>query len=106
MSVQVLRTPTGITLEQLYLLTETVNLILRGRANNTGTFTLDAGTGSTTVVDPAFESSMVPLLIPTTANAAGALSGLYVSARDKGSFTLTHANTGTTDRTFLYARWG
>lgn len=106
MSVQVLRTPTQITLEQLLLLTDTLNLVLRGRANNTGTFTLDAGSTSTTVVDPAFESSMVPLLIPTTAHAAAALSGLYVSSRDKGSFTLTHANTADVDKSFLYARWG
>jgi len=38
--------------------------------------------------------------MPTTANAAGALSNLHVSARAQGSATLTHTNTSTTDRTF------
>lgn len=94
------------TQRHLYLLAETSNLLLRGRANNTGTFTLTAGATSTVVTDPAFESSMVPLFTPTTANAAGALATTYVSARDKGQFTITHANAGSTDRTFLYVRWG
>lgn len=88
------------------VIAETVNRMMTGRANNTGTVTLTAGATSTAVIDPAFESSMVPVLIPTTANAAAALANVYLSARDNGTFTLTHANTGTTDRTFAYLRWG
>lgn len=88
------------------LLAETLNKVIGGRSNNVGTLTLTANTTTTTVTDNQFESSMVPVLIATTANAAGAVGGLYVSARAKGSFTLTHANTATTDRTFLYVRWG
>lgn len=91
---------------QNYLLAETINNILKGRANNSGTFTLTAGATTTVVTDTAFESSMVVTWMPTTVNAAGAMTNLYVSARDKGTFTLTHANTATTDRAFAYSRWG
>lgn len=88
------------------LIAETINKMLSGRANNAGTLTLTAGATTTAVIDPAFESSMVPILIPTTANAAAAVTNVYLSTRVNGSFTLTHANTATTDRTFLYVRWG
>lgn len=89
-----------------YLIAETVNKILSGRANNVGSLTLTANTTTTTVSDNQFESGMVPLLIPTSANAATATANVYVSARANGSFTLTHANNAQTDRTFLYVRWG
>lgn len=88
------------------LLAQTLNEVIKGRANNVGTLTLTAGATTTTVLDNLFESAMVPVLIATTANAAAATANVYVSARANGSFTLTHANTGTTDRTFLYIRWG
>lgn len=91
---------------QQQLMADTINKMMTGRANNTGSFTLEAGVTTTVVSDPAFESSMVPLFTATTANAAGALATMYVSDRSKGSFTITHANTGTTDRTFIYSRWG
>lgn len=85
---------------------EAINALIGGRLDALGTLTLAAGVTSTVVNDPAFISSQVPLLVPTTANAAAALSGLYVSARAPGSFTLTHASAGTTDRTYLYVRLG
>lgn len=84
--------------------------IMQGKTNNTDTFTLSAGT-TTTTVNIAYGrigASTVILWQPTTSNAAGALSTLYVSSRnvDNNTFTLTHANTGTTDRIFLYALIG
>lgn len=88
------------------LLAQTLNKVLGGRANNVGTLTLTANVASTTVLDNQFESSMVPVLIATTANAATATANVYVSARANGSFTLTHANNAQVDRTFLYIRWG
>ena len=103
MSIQLLPTRAD---DLPYLLAETVNNILKGRSNNAGTFTLTANVTTTVVEDNSFESSMVPLWSPTTANAAAAVTNVYVSARDKGSFTLTHANTATTDRTFIYTRQG
>lgn len=92
--------------QQVLLISTTLNEVLKGRANNTGTLTLEDGVTTTVVEDNLFQSDMVPLLMPTTANAAGALATTYVSARANGSFTLTHANAASTDRTFLYARWG
>lgn len=88
------------------VIAESVNGLIDGKSDNAGTFTLTANATTTTVTDNKFESQMVPLWSPTTANAAGAMTNLYVSARAKGSFTLTHSNTATTDRTFLYVRVG
>jgi hypothetical protein len=92
--------------QQLQLIADTINKIMTGRANNASSFTLTANAATTTVTDPAFESSMVPVWAPTTANAATATANVYVSTRSKGSFVLTHANNAQTDRTFLYTRWG
>lgn len=88
------------------LVSQTLNSVVNGRANVTGTVTLTAGTVTTSVSDNLFGSSYVPVLVPTTANAAAALGTTYVSTRVNGSFTLTHANNAQTDRTFLYVRWG
>lgn len=90
------------------IVAETVNRILQGRANNVGTVTLTDNAASTTVSDNKFESGMVPVLVPTTANASAEIGAgtIYVSARAQGSFTLTHANNAQTDRTFLYLYWG
>lgn len=96
----------GANEQHRYVLAVAINELLKGRANNTGAVTLTPSVTTTTVEDNLFNSDMVPLLIPTTANAAAALANVYVSARANGSFTLTHANTGTTDRAFLYVRWG
>jgi hypothetical protein len=46
------------------------------------------------------------LLMPKTANAAAALASTYVTATAPGTFTLTHANTASTDRTFGYVNVG
>jgi hypothetical protein len=76
--------------------------VLNGQTRNRGTVTLTAGTTSTAVNDPRFQSAQTVVLMPTTANAAGALATTYISARTAKQFTLTHANVGTTDRTFEY----
>lgn len=92
----------------LWNLTDAINSLIDGRSNATGTLTLAAGTTTTVVTDNKFESSMVVLLQPTTANAAGALSTTYITDanKGKGTFTVTHANAATTDRTFRYVRIG
>lgn len=87
-------------------LASAVNALIAGKLDVVGSFTLAANVTSTTVSDNKFESNMAVVWVPTTANAAGAVGGLYLSGRSQGSFTLTHANTATTDRTFLYARLG
>lgn len=83
-----------------------VNAMLDGRSNAGGSFTLAANTTTTTVTDPKFGPDTRLAWAPTTSNAASALSGLYVSAKAAGSFTLTHANNAQTDRTFDYVIQG
>jgi len=90
----------------LWNLTDAINLLQDGRSNAVGTVTLTANTTTTVVTDNKFESSMVVLLSPLTANAAAAIATTYVSARTKGSFTLTHANNAQVDRSFAYVRLG
>lgn len=85
---------------------ETINGLRDGKLDAVGTFTLTPSSTTTVVADNKFDANMVPLLVPLSANAAGALSGLYVSSRGKGTFTLTHASTAAVDKTFAYARLG
>lgn len=94
------------TAEHYKSLAQAVNALINGRSANIGTFTLAANDTTTTVTDNLFESNQVPVWAPTTANAAAAMTNVYVSARSRGSFVLTHSNTATTDRTFLYIRVG
>lgn len=79
-----------------------------GRSNATGTVTLVTGAATTVVSDPNCAAGSVPLLTPTTASAATEVGNgtLYISAVANGSFTITHANSATTGRTFLYAFQG
>jgi len=82
-----------------------VQQLAAGRSNATGTVTLAAGAATTVVTDKNCAAGSTPLLTPTTANAAAEIGNgtLYVSAIANGSFTITHANSATTGRTFLYA---
>jgi len=75
---------------------------LKGRTRNQGTLTLTANVTTTVVDNPLYESHQTIVLMPTTANAATAIATTYVSARTAKQFTLTHANTATTDRIFEY----
>jgi hypothetical protein len=89
-----------------YLLARAINALIQGRSNSADSFTLTANAGSTVVLNNLFQSSSVPVFVPTTANAAAALATTYVSARANGSFTLTHTNNAQADKTFLYVFWG
>lgn len=78
-----------------------------GRSNAVGTVTLATGAATTvvTTMPGICAPGSVPILIPTTANAAtefGAGS-LYISSVGLNTFTITHVNSATTLRTFLYA---
>lgn len=95
--------PTGSMKAWIYVIARAVNALILGRGNSADTLTLEANVATTTVANNLFQSGMVPVLVPTTANAATALATTYVSARANGSFTLTHANNAQTDRTFLYS---
>lgn len=97
----------GVSAEQqLTRHAESINGLISGRQDVTGSVTLTANSATTTVTDNQFESGMVPVFVPTTANAAAAIGGMYVSARTEGGFTLTHANNAQADKSFLYVRFG
>ena len=81
---------------------EIVNRTVDGKLNSTGDFTLTASATTTTVTDPRAGKESVILFSPTTSNAAAAISGLYVSTKNNGSFVVTHASNAQTDRTFDY----
>ena len=82
-----------------------VNRVAQGKLNCTGSVVLAANTPTTAVNDARVTAASVILLMPTTANAAAWLGSgtLFVSARGKGSFTLTHASNAQTDRQFDFA---
>jgi len=96
------------TRTHLWNLTDAVNGLIDGRPNVTGEVTLTANAASTTVTDNKFESGMVVLLQPKTANAAAALATTYITDanKTKGAFTITHANNAQVDKTFAYVRLG
>lgn len=81
-----------------------------GRSNAVGTVTLTLNSATTVVTTPTgiCAPGSVPILIPTTANAAtefGAGSW-YISSVGNDTFTITHVNSATASRTFLYAIHG
>lgn len=81
-----------------------VNNILAGKLNSTGSVTLAANAASTVVSDDRAGYESVILFMPTTASAAAeqAAGAMFVSSRGKQTFTVTHANTTSTTRTFDY----
>lgn len=78
----------------------------QGKTDNTGSVTLTANSATTTLTEAPdrIGANTVILFMPTTANAAAAMTNLYVSSRDvsASTFTLTHTNNAQTDRTFNY----
>src|SRR5262245_9108572 len=76
--------------------------LAQGRSNAGGEVTLRAGQTTTTVNNQTCGPESIVLLMPKTLSAAGALATTYVSHVGPGTFTLTHANAGTADRTFGY----
>lgn len=93
----------GADAEHRRQLADAINLLFSGRSNAVGTITVASGTTTTDVANVLAWEGSVPLLIPADATAA-ALSP-YVSARQRGQFTVTHAAPGS-DAVFLYALVG
>lgn len=85
-----------------------VNLLIDGKFNSTGSFTLTASTTTTTVADFRSGSNSVIIYTPLTANASAEVGAgtIFVSARNKQNFVITHANNVQTDRTFMYVLIG
>lgn len=88
--------------EWVKVIARTVNGLLNGRQNNTGSFTLTASATSTVVSDLRVGIDSVILFSPKTANAAAEYGTIYISAVTKEQFTVTHANTADVDKTFDY----
>lgn len=88
-----------------------IQQLAAGRSNAVGTVTLTTSS-ATTVVTPTQSGVIAPgstvLLTPTTANAAAEVGNgtMYVSTVAKDTFTITHANSATAGRTFLWAILG
>jgi len=98
----------GDEVEHRRLLAQSQNEMLFGRMNNVGTVTLTANQATTVVTDKKVGGASKIFLTPTSASAAtewGAGS-IYISAVGDGSFTITHVNSATADRTFDYAIFG
>lgn len=83
-----------------------IQQLAAGRSNAVGSVTLTPSSATTVVA--TFEGTCapgsVPILIPSTASAAtefGAGS-MYISSVGVDTFTITHVNSATADRTFLY----
>lgn len=72
----------------------------------TGTVTLTASSGTTTVEDQRCGPMSHVSLTPTTAKGLSAAPTVYVSAYNTGSFVLTHHNSATTTKTFSYSILG
>lgn len=78
----------------------------QGHLGNVGVVTLSTSVAATTVIDFRVGPSSFIGLMPTTLNAAGALASTYVSSRSAEGFTISHANTTTADRAFVYCVLG
>ena len=81
-----------------------------GRSNSVGTVTLTQNSATTVVTTRTGTCApgSVPILIPTTANAATEFGAgtWYISSVGVDTFTITHVNSATASRTFLYAIHG
>ena len=84
------------------LLFDQISQINQGKTANTGTVTLTASQATTVLDHPGFDSGMGVFFSPLTANAAAEMDGMYISARTKDQFTITHANNAEADRNFVY----
>jgi hypothetical protein len=98
----------GINETDLKKIVLALQQLAAGRSNAVGSVTLVTGAATTTVPASNCASGSTPILTPASANAATELGNgtMYVSAVANGSFTITHANSATAGRTFLYAILG
>jgi hypothetical protein len=98
----------GITETDLKKIVLAIQQLAAGRSNAVGSVTLATSAATTVVTDKNCAAGSVPLLTPITANAATEIGNgtMFVSTVANGSFTIIHANSATTGRTFLYALIG
>jgi hypothetical protein len=98
----------GITETDLKKIVLAIQQLAAGRSNAVGTVTLATSAATTVVTDKNCAAGSVPLLTPITANAATEVGNgtMFVSTVANGSFTITHTNSATVGRIFLYALLG
>jgi hypothetical protein len=98
----------GITETDLKKIVLALQHLAAGRSNAVGSVTLATGSATTTVTTANCAQGSTPILTPASANAAAEMGNgmMYVSAVANGSFTITHTNSATAGRTFLYAILG
>lgn len=86
---------------------DSLNSLRRGKIECVTELTLTANAGTTALVDPRLSPQSVVVFDPLTANAAANAAGvnMYVleANRGNGTWTVTHPNQVTTDRTFRVA---
>lgn len=95
----------GITETDLKKIVLALQQLAAGRSNAVGSVTLTTGSSTTTVTTANCAAGSTPILTPASASAAAEVGNgsIYVSAVANASFTITHANSVTAGRTFLYA---
>lgn len=83
--------------------TRKLNQLAQGKvlASTNSTFTLTSNLSLTTVSDPLFTASCVPLALPLTSNAS--TKAYYIAARTNGEITLGHASNNVSNATYAYA---
>lgn len=98
----------GITETDLKKIVLALQQLAAGRSNAVGSVTLATGSATTTVTTDNCAQGSTPILTPASASAAAEIGNgtMYVSSVAKGSFTITHANSATPGRIFLYAVLG
>ncbi len=83
-----------------------IQQLIEGRSNAVGTVTLTANAASTVVTALNCGPSSAVFLFPTTANAAAIVAATYVSLVSAGTFTVTHTNSATADKSFFWVCLG
>jgi hypothetical protein len=81
-------------------LAQGVNGSRQGKLNAVAQVTLMPSSTTTTLIDARIGATTGIFFSPLSADAAGAMSGLYVSSQKSGEATLTHTSAASVDRTF------
>lgn len=84
---------------------QAIRQLIDGRGNGTGAVTLTPGAATTIVKRDNGNALASVVMFPMTANAAAATTTTYIRQADVtgAGFTVTHAVSALTDRTFFYA---
>ena len=87
-------------------LAHVISQLRDGKLSNNASVTLTANDTTTVVTETKAGPDSVILFMPTTSNAAGEMNTLYVSSRGDQTFTITHSNAASVDRSFDYVVFG